>query len=700
MSSLGPFDPYEKWLGIPSTEQPPDHYRLMGLVRFEQDPAIIRDSVDQRIRLVNSYKRGPYVKVCEQLLHRINAAKACLLNPGLKMAYDRKLAGGSESAKASAGPAPTKVDGLESKNGHALTRQPANRPFSQFPDLSDPLSLDSLLGVNSTAAGLNTRQGTTPGPSAGAGKGNENGNGLDFDIDLIDPAGQDPLAHPNALGGQGTRGEVDSRSAVSDQLEPLPEPAPLGSPALPWIPEDAGYEVLPVPGDVAAPTSAAPIPATAPSNNAESPLAIPSPQRSIVSRLVLPVLLVACILGAAAFIWNNYVKSPSLPVGPRPVAVEAVDPGRGQTPPLANVPPAPKPAAKPAAPVASDRPEMIEIGVAYGTEKRYWLEWAVQEFSATEDGKRIRVNLIPLGSLEAAHAILGGDTRIHVWSPASSLYRGTFVRDWETKHKRNPIAKEEILALTPMVFVIWKGRYDAFAAKYSEFSPKTIAAALEAEKGWESIAGKPEWGRFKFAHTHPNQSNSGLMTLVILAYEYHQKTTRLSTSDIMAAEYQDYLLRFGRGANGASNSTGNLMKDMVLKGPSGYDALMVYESVAIDYLKSAEGRWDQLQVVYPKYNLWSDNPYCILNTPWTTAAHQKAAEGFLKFLMSEPVQLRALEHGFRPGNPKVPVKSPQSPFVQYAQYGLQVDLAEVCEVPNADVIDNLLQSWIRNVPRY
>ena len=59
----------------------------------------------------------------------------------------------------------------------------------------------------------------------------------------------------------------------------------------------------------------------------------------------------------------------------------------------------------------------VEIGIAYGTEKQRWLEWAVAEFAKTSEGKHINVNLIPMGSLEGAHAILGGDKRINVWSP-------------------------------------------------------------------------------------------------------------------------------------------------------------------------------------------------------------------------------------------------------------------------------------------
>ena len=35
------FDPYHVWLGIPLREQPPNHYRLLGIARFENHPDVI-----------------------------------------------------------------------------------------------------------------------------------------------------------------------------------------------------------------------------------------------------------------------------------------------------------------------------------------------------------------------------------------------------------------------------------------------------------------------------------------------------------------------------------------------------------------------------------------------------------------------------------------------------------------------------------
>jgi ABC-type glycerol-3-phosphate transport system substrate-binding protein len=340
--------------------------------------------------------------------------------------------------------------------------------------------------------------------------------------------------------------------------------------------------------------------------------------------------------------------------------------------------------------------EQVELGIAYGTEKQRWLEWAVQEFAKTKDGKRIKVNLIPMGSLEGAHALLGGDRRIQVWSPASALYKDVFVEEWQVKYSQNPILKEEPIALSPMVFVMWDERYQSFIQKYKTVSFTTVGQALQERGGWDAIAQKPDWGLFKFGHTHPNESNSGLMTIVLAAYSYQKKTKDLQVRDVVDVGFQNWMQGLERAVSGLSNSTGNMMKEMVLKGPSSYDALFVYESVAIDYLKNAEGRWGQLKIAYPEYNAWNDNPYYIIDAPWSSKEQRKAAETFLAFLLTEPIQRESLNHGFRPANPSVPVKFADSPFVKYADYGIRVDLAKICDPPKAEVVNNLLQSWQRS----
>lgn len=341
----------------------------------------------------------------------------------------------------------------------------------------------------------------------------------------------------------------------------------------------------------------------------------------------------------------------------------------------------------------------VTLGIAYGTEKKTWFEWAAQEFAKTADGQKIKLNLIPKGSQEGAQALVAGDKSIQVWSPASALYKETFVQDWQIKYNNNPIIKEDSLALSPMVFVMWDERYKAFIEKKKKVDFTTVVEALQEKGGWDSLANKPEWGLFKFGHTNPNKSNSGLVTLTLMAYNFNNKTRDLALKDILNPNYQEWLTNLERGVSGLSDSTGTLMKEMVLKGPSSYDAVFVYENVAIDQLKNAQGRWGELHIVYPRENMWSDNPYYIIDAPWSSKDQRAAADVFLKFLLSDPIQQEALKHGFRPANPAIPIKGGDSPFELYQKYGLQIEPGSTCEAPKAEVITNLMGIWQRSNTR-
>ena len=85
------FDPYHQWLGIPASEQPPHHYRLLGISLFEQTPAVIENAADQRMTHLRTFQTGRYSALSQKLLNEMAVAKVCLLNPQKKTAYDQRL---------------------------------------------------------------------------------------------------------------------------------------------------------------------------------------------------------------------------------------------------------------------------------------------------------------------------------------------------------------------------------------------------------------------------------------------------------------------------------------------------------------------------------------------------------------------------------------------------------------------------------
>jgi hypothetical protein len=86
-----PFDAYHKWLAIPPHEQPPNHYRLLGVELFEEDSDVIAAAADRQMAHIKSFAAGKYASHSQRLLNELAAARICLLNAEQKARYDMQL---------------------------------------------------------------------------------------------------------------------------------------------------------------------------------------------------------------------------------------------------------------------------------------------------------------------------------------------------------------------------------------------------------------------------------------------------------------------------------------------------------------------------------------------------------------------------------------------------------------------------------
>ena len=87
------FDPYYRWLGISPKDQPPNHYRLLGVEPFESDPDVLESAADRQMTHVRTFQTGRHSAESQQLLNEIARAKLTLLNSSKKTAYDETLRG-------------------------------------------------------------------------------------------------------------------------------------------------------------------------------------------------------------------------------------------------------------------------------------------------------------------------------------------------------------------------------------------------------------------------------------------------------------------------------------------------------------------------------------------------------------------------------------------------------------------------------
>ena len=84
-------DPYYEWLGIPPKDQPPNHYRLLGLELFEENRSVIDAAANRQMSFIKEYQAGADSELSQKLLNELSAARLCLLSAPTKATYDEQL---------------------------------------------------------------------------------------------------------------------------------------------------------------------------------------------------------------------------------------------------------------------------------------------------------------------------------------------------------------------------------------------------------------------------------------------------------------------------------------------------------------------------------------------------------------------------------------------------------------------------------
>jgi Ca-activated chloride channel family protein len=341
--------------------------------------------------------------------------------------------------------------------------------------------------------------------------------------------------------------------------------------------------------------------------------------------------------------------------------------------------------------------DQVIVSVYYGSEKEAWLEPLVAEYNTqrnrTEAGSVIVVEATPMGSIESANAIVAGTIQPTVWSPASSIYIPVANAEWRRDHAEDLVASEpRDLVLSPVVVAMWKPMAEALGWPDESLGWADIAKLSTSEEGWASY-GYPEWGTFKLGHTHPNHSNSGIISIIAEAYAGAGKQRDLTLDDLAAPDVKDFVASVESSIIHYGRSTGFFAQRMFERGPSYLSGAVLYENLVVaQESKRLSGESVQLPVVaiYPREGtFWSNHPYAVLNASWVTDEQRKAAEAFKAFLLDRPQQLRALEYGFRPADPAIPLAAPLDPA-----HGVDPEQPmTVLEAPSAEVVAGVEQLW-------
>ena len=140
------FDPYYEWLGIPPKDQPPNHYRLLGLELFEVNRNVIAAAAIRQMSFIKEYEAGKHSDLSQGLLNELAAARLCLLNEEQKAGYDNELRARLKAKKMPPVRPPPLAQGREAdgaSGGNRATRKIEGRLLSV--PMKPPLALEPAL---------------------------------------------------------------------------------------------------------------------------------------------------------------------------------------------------------------------------------------------------------------------------------------------------------------------------------------------------------------------------------------------------------------------------------------------------------------------------------------------------------------------------------------------------------------------------
>lgn len=353
--------------------------------------------------------------------------------------------------------------------------------------------------------------------------------------------------------------------------------------------------------------------------------------------------------------------------------------------------------------------EPLDVRIVTALPIEPWVTGAANQYNAENhqlEGRLIRVTIIPMDGLAALNRYDSAsfDKTPTAWIPdsrylvelANAAYKDRLGRDvflTDGEYRAKPIA------LSLFAWGLYGTRARALEQKFGQIDWKTIHDAAIAPGGWPDLGGEPAWGFFKLVVPNPRKNVGGLAAMVAAAGEYYDRPN-ITVEDVTKPDFQKWLKELMGSVTSISGASAYTAEDFALLGYSVGDGGQMLESDLLANMAGIANRWqDPLVVRYPKYVTWFDFPFTVWIGPETSAQEKNAALDFEKYLLSKPVQEKAVSYGLRPVNPEVSVDLPDSLFTKYRDAGVTpvVQRTSAMRSPDRDVLQSLLRWFDLNI---
>jgi hypothetical protein len=348
----------------------------------------------------------------------------------------------------------------------------------------------------------------------------------------------------------------------------------------------------------------------------------------------------------------------------------------------------------------------VEITIAYSTEKDGWLQDAIDRYNRQQLNVHVKV-VDKRGSLELVDKVLDGSLKPTILSPASTLELQLLYTHWQEKGNEKEIFSQaalKSLVWSPLVLATWKSRAEVLSKSQPSYWPLDWSKVNTLlTKDWSEIGGPSGWYKIKFAQTEPKKSNSGLLTIMLMAHSYpKEQQESLTLDNLNNPQFQEFFQTIENRVSCYAASSRPLEDIAYQYGPSEFDIFPMYEN---QFLSQEPTHWtytdngkeqqsDSLVISYLNLNIISDHPFATLQGAWVTPEQESAAQSFLTFLLAKEQQERALAFGFRPSNLQVLLDANISDnrFLKYPA-SLKQSLDRRVQTTDGKVIEELLNRW-------
>ncbi|MBN2549671.1 MAG: VWA domain-containing protein [Anaerolineales bacterium] len=326
---------------------------------------------------------------------------------------------------------------------------------------------------------------------------------------------------------------------------------------------------------------------------------------------------------------------------------------------LTSTPTVSEPGKTPEAPRGS-----ITVDISSSNTKEDWMDAVIEQFNAENhkissgEGIFVRVEHVTSGGSQTA--ILDGKSKPTVWSPGDQSWIDGLNTVWRDRTGKPLISETcQPTVLAPIGFAMWRPMAEALGWPDKPISWDDLVALSEDPQGWAS-KGHPEWGSFKFGHTHPDFSNTGMLMMTALAYSNLGQTSGLTAEGVYSEQVKQAFEGLEKNTYHYGIQNRPLMQLLAVRGP---DYLHAVTSAEAEVLKTNTEYADtlrfQLVFIFPSEGTyWSEQPYCLLEGEWVTDEQKEAAKVFRDYILDTLRQNMTIDYYLRPVDERIVLRSP------------------------------------------